>query len=240
MSRITPLLRALPRQSGAATSRAVHNSSPAQAAAAAAPRPPPRRIAVAAPRARPTPAPAAASKPAPAQQSFDNFDGIADDDFAPGPEVYDDYTPPAPAASPSRSNAKSTTSLPRTVPTSMNNVSPSPPLSSFPNDSYRPLPTTAAGDGIAGGLGDAVNDWSTSFAGLSQKPFDKEIANALLRPLTKEDVEVKPGEYILKVYRDQADDRWITISARDQVQAYIECSIWTRRMGSSSKGGNTC
>ena len=195
MSRITPLLRALPRQSGAATSRAVHNSSPAQAAAAAAPRPPPRRIAVAAPRARPTPAPAAASKPAPvAQQSFDNFDGIADDDFAPGPEAFDDYTPPAPAASPSRPSAKPTTSSPRTVPSSMNNVTPSPPLSSFPNDSYRPLPTTAAGDGIAGGLGDAVNDWSTSFAGLSQRPFDKEIANALLRPLTKEDVEVKPGE----------------------------------------------
>jgi hypothetical protein len=192
MSRLTPLLRALPRQSGSVTSRAIHNSSPAQAAAAAAPRPPPRRIAVAAPRARPTPAPAAKAAPAPvAQQSFDNFDGIADDDFAPAPEAFDDYTPPAAAPSPAR--PKATTSTPRTVPTSMNNVTPSPPLSSFPNDSYRPL--TAAGDGIAGGLGDAVNDWSTSFAGLSQRPFDKEIANALLRPLTKEDVEVKPGTY---------------------------------------------
>jgi hypothetical protein len=195
MSRITPLLRALPRQSGSVTSRAIHNSSPAQAAAAAAPRPPPRRIAVAAPRARPTPAPAAAvPKPVPAaQQSFDNFDGIADDDFAPAPEAFDAYTPPPAAPSPAR--PKATTSTPRTIPASMNNVTPSSPLSSFPNDSYRPLPTTAAGDGIAGGLGDAVNDWSTSFAGLSQRPFDKEIANALLRPLTKEDVEVKPGTY---------------------------------------------
>jgi hypothetical protein len=195
MSRITPLLRALPRQSGSVTSRAIHNSSPAQAAAAAAPRPPPRRIAVAAPRARPTPAPAAAvPKPVPAaQQSFDNFDGIADDDFAPAPEAFDAYTPPPAAPSPAR--PKATTSTPRTIPASMNNVTPSSPLSSFPNDSYRPLPTTAAGDGIAGGLGDAVNDWSTSFAGLSQRPFDKEIANALLRPLTKEDVEVKPGMY---------------------------------------------
>jgi len=199
MSRITPILRALPHQSGSAPARAIHSSPPAQAAAAAAPRPPPRRIAVAAPRARPTPAPAAAvPKPAPvAQQSFDNFDGIADNDFAPAPEAFDDYTPPA--AAPSSARPKSTTSTPRTVPTSMNNVTPSPPLSVFPNDSYRPLPTTAAGDGIAGGLGDAVNDWSTSFAGLSQRPFDKEIANALLRPLTKEDVEVKPGTYRLSV-----------------------------------------
>jgi hypothetical protein len=197
MSRITPFLRALPRSSGSTTSRAIHNSSLAQAAAAAAaPRPAPRRIAVAAPRARPTPAPvAAAPKVAPvAQQSFDNFDGIADEDFAPAPEAFDDYTPPA--ATPSSTRPKASTSTPRTVPASMkDNITPSPPLRSFPNDSYRPLPTTAAGDGIAGGLGDAVNDWSTSFAGLSQRPFDKEIANALLRPLTKEDVEVKPGTY---------------------------------------------
>jgi hypothetical protein len=198
MSRITPLLRALPRSSASATSRTIHTSSPAQAAAAAAPRPPPRRIAVAAPRVRPTPAPTPKAAPAPvAQQSFDNFDGIADEDFAPAPEAFDDYTSPAAAPSPAR--PKATTSTPRTVPASMNNVTPSPPLSAFPNDSYRPLPTTAAGDGIAGGLGDAVNDWSTSFAGLSQRPFDKEIANALLRPLTKEDVEVKPGMYLKSV-----------------------------------------
>jgi hypothetical protein len=73
----------------------------------------------------------------------------------------------------------------------MNNVTPSPPLRTFPNDTYRPLPTTAAGDGLAG---DNSNDWSTSFAGLSQKPFDKEVADALLKPLAKEDIEVKPGE----------------------------------------------
>jgi hypothetical protein len=74
----------------------------------------------------------------------------------------------------------------------MSNITPSPPLSAFPNDSYRPLPTTDAGDG----LGDGVNDWSTSFAGLSQRPFDKEVANALLRPLSKDDIEVKPGKYM--------------------------------------------
>jgi hypothetical protein len=95
---------------------------------------------------------------------------------------------------PSAARPKSSTSTPTRSVTGMNNVTPSPPLSAFPNDSYRPLPTTAAGDGIAGGLGDAVNDWSTSFSGLSQRPFDKQIADALLRPLSKEDVEVKPGE----------------------------------------------
>jgi len=199
MSRITPIIRALPRSSGSATSRAVHNTSPAYAAAVAAPRPPPRRIAVAAPRARPvSAAPAPATKPAPAaQQIFDSFDGIADDDFAPpATEAFDDYTPPA-AASPSTSRPKSsasTSARSTPAPAGMNNVTPSPPLSAFPNDSYRPLPTTAAGDGIAGGLGDNVNDWSTSFSGLSQRPFDKQIADALLRPLSKDDVEVKPGE----------------------------------------------
>nr|ODN91766.1 mitochondrial genome maintenance protein [Cryptococcus depauperatus CBS 7841] len=35
-------------------------------------------------------------------------------------------------------------------------------------------------------------DWSISFAGLSDKPFSKEIAGALLKPLTASDVEIKP------------------------------------------------
>jgi hypothetical protein len=196
MSRITPLLRVLPRSVGSTTSRAVHTSPPSHAAAATAPRPPPRRIAVAAtPRARPAPAaPAATPKPASvAQQSFDHFDGIAGEDFGgPATDAFDDYAPPA-AASPSASRSKASASTARSTPNGMSNVTPSPPLSTFPNDSYRPLPTTAAGDGIVGGLGDGVNDWSTSFAGLSQRPFDKEIANALLRPLSKDDVEVKPG-----------------------------------------------
>lgn len=37
-------------------------------------------------------------------------------------------------------------------------------------------------------------DWTTSFYGLSAKPFAKEVANVLLRPLTATDIEIKPGE----------------------------------------------
>lgn len=112
-------------------------------------------------------------------------------------ESIDDFAPPAPAArtkaapSSSSSSTFGSRSTPASTGTGMNNVTPSPPLRTFPNDTYRPLPTTAAGDGLAG---DNSNDWSTSFWGLSQKPFDKEVADALLKPLAKEDVEVKPGE----------------------------------------------
>ncbi|RXK40508.1 mitochondrial genome maintenance protein mgm101 [Tremella mesenterica] len=43
--------------------------------------------------------------------------------------------------------------------------------------------------------GEAIStgfDWSTSFRGLSEKPFPKEVANELLKPLHVDDVEVKP------------------------------------------------
>lgn len=207
MSRIIPACRAWSRTTSSVPSRSISSSTPSPAAAAAAPRPPPRRIAVAAAPRRTSPAATAApaaSAPKPTtstpQASFNDFDGIDAHDFDMPGEVIDDYTPPARAAAPSASASASTSrpkpSAPsRSAPVAgMNNVTPSPPLSTFPNDSYRPLPTTAAGDGLGSGLGDAVNDWSTSFAGLSQRPFDKEVADALLRPLSKDDVEVKPGE----------------------------------------------
>ncbi|KLT45804.1 mitochondrial genome maintenance MGM101 [Cutaneotrichosporon oleaginosum] len=37
-----------------------------------------------------------------------------------------------------------------------------------------------------------AHDWTTSFRGLSAAPFDKDVANALLKPLSPEDVEMKP------------------------------------------------
>jgi hypothetical protein len=42
----------------------------------------------------------------------------------------------------------------------------------------------------------AVEDWTTSFRGLSAAPFPKEVAEALLKPLQPEDVEMKPGEWL--------------------------------------------
>lgn len=189
MSRITPLARALPRQ----LSRSAHTTPIARAAAAPASsgssaRPvTPRRVAVPASAARtskPPPRPSAHVRPAPTVAPTTSAAPAAtandfDFDFPlPEAEPIQDYAPSKPAAVSSNPLG--------------GDISPSPPLTGFPNDTYRPLPTTAGGDGV--GLGDVTNDWSTSFAGLSQRPFDREVADALLRPLQKDDVEIKPGE----------------------------------------------
>ena len=91
----------------------------------------------------------------------------------------------------------------------------SPPLSSLPGEGYESLPdapsaplvadsasfgtasigassqstTAIPGESAGGGF-----DWSTSFRGLSERPFDKEVADALLKPLAPTDVEIKPGQ----------------------------------------------
>jgi hypothetical protein len=106
----------------------------------------------------------------------------------------------APAA-PSRAR-KSTSQAPYTpTPTA------SPPLTHLPNASYEPLPLATVGEAsrgsaavssrIQGEVSAPVGqDWSTSFQGLSEKPFAKEVAEALMRPLDARDIEVKPGELI--------------------------------------------
>jgi hypothetical protein len=45
----------------------------------------------------------------------------------------------------------------------------------------------------------AGNDWSKSFHGLSSKPFDKEVAQILMRPLNIKDIEIKPGAYAISL-----------------------------------------
>ena len=42
-------------------------------------------------------------------------------------------------------------------------------------------------------------DWTTSFYGLSAKPFAKEVADVLLRPLAPADIEIKPGKHLATV-----------------------------------------
>jgi hypothetical protein len=53
------------------------------------------------------------------------------------------------------------------------------------------------------------SDWSTSFYGLSSKPFDKEVAQILMRPLNIKDIEIKPGMCISSsdhgMYAEHAD-----------------------------------
>jgi hypothetical protein len=41
----------------------------------------------------------------------------------------------------------------------------------------------------------AGEDWTTSFYGLSAKPFSREVAEVLLRALSPSDIEIKPGQY---------------------------------------------
>jgi hypothetical protein len=53
-----------------------------------------------------------------------------------------------------------------------------------------PAPT-----GVPGEI--AAADWTTSFRGLSERPFEKEVAVALLKPLDHKDVEIKPGECLV-------------------------------------------
>jgi hypothetical protein len=108
----------------------------------------------------------------------------------------DDYAhlaPPAYARSTNRASSASGGSHHIEGPT----PTASPPLTSLPSKGYTPLPdaTTQRSPGISGEVSaPAGNDWSTSFQGLSERPFGKEVAEALLRPLDPEDVEVKPGE----------------------------------------------
>ncbi|WVQ84466.1 hypothetical protein IAT38_006618 [Cryptococcus sp. DSM 104549] len=180
-----------------APSRSLATSAPRFAAAAPA-TPAPTRFARRAPPARPattssstssTPAKPAYSRPAPARATPRPASSpVSDDPFAaaavaaPGEPVIGDYAQLA------------------------QNVSVSPPLSELPGESYVPLPSASTGRGPApissgfasiGGAGipgeaSVGMDWSTSFAGLSERPFSKEAAETLLRPLTEEDVEIKP------------------------------------------------
>jgi hypothetical protein len=73
----------------------------------------------------------------------------------------------------------------------------SPPLTSYPTaeSGYQPLPSAPVSKGVDGeaAVGDGASDWSSSFKGLSEKPFSKETAELLLAPLKPEDIEIKPG-----------------------------------------------
>ncbi|WVR00255.1 hypothetical protein IAU59_007398 [Kwoniella sp. CBS 9459] len=140
----------------------------------------------------------AAPAPAPAVSAQDALDDYVPDDFPlpPSQPQIDDYAhlAPSPPSSSSSSYAAPTAS---------------PPLTSLPGEGYQPLPTvqgsasaSAQGQGIQGEApvlpsssangAAAPEDWSTSFAGLSERPFDRETADALLKPLSPQDVEIKP------------------------------------------------
>ncbi|KAK9449076.1 putative mitochondrial genome maintenance protein [Limtongia smithiae] len=62
----------------------------------------------------------------------------------------------------------------------------SPPLLSLNDAPLAPLAAEAGDSGVDNG------DWSRSFAGLSEVPFPPEVANVLMAPIDKDDIEMKP------------------------------------------------
>jgi len=60
----------------------------------------------------------------------------------------------------------------------------SPPLTTYPSSSYKPLPSAP---------NDGQTDWATSFSGMSQVAFSPEAREILLQEVHTDDVECKPG-----------------------------------------------
>ncbi|KAH8930229.1 mitochondrial genome maintenance MGM101 [Atractiella rhizophila] len=98
------------------------------------------------------------------------------------------YTTAAPAATkPASANGATTAARPA----SYNNST-----TSFPARAEAKLPSaTYAVDAVSRENAEG-EDWSTSFYGLSQTPFEKEIADILLKPIDPADVEMKPDGLI--------------------------------------------
>jgi hypothetical protein len=68
------------------------------------------------------------------------------------------------------------------------------PLSTFPDENYTSLPDASGAPSIGGG-------WDTSFSGLSFQPFEKDVAEILLKEVTPAEIEVKPGESAVGIAR---------------------------------------
>jgi len=60
-------------------------------------------------------------------------------------------------------------------------------MNTFPDENYTSLPDASGTPNTGGG-------WDTSFSGLSFQPFDKEVADILLKEVTPAEIEVKPGK----------------------------------------------
>ncbi|KAL7418462.1 hypothetical protein Q5752_006920 [Cryptotrichosporon argae] len=136
-------------------------------------------------------APASAAS-APTPPSLD----IDIDDFPLPAAEIDDYAHLRPPAAPAPARRSSPAPAPAPE------IAVSPPLAALPDSTYTPLPSAPAlaPQAATGITGEAqalpgerrLDDWSTSFRGLSERPFDKDVAESLLRPLDPEDIEIKP------------------------------------------------
>lgn len=64
-------------------------------------------------------------------------------------------------------------------------------MNTFPDENYTSLPDASGTPNTGGG-------WDTSFSGLSFQPFDKEVADILLKEVTPAEIEVKPGKLSIR------------------------------------------
>lgn len=195
--------------------RTAYTRAPAAATAKAAPAPAP---------AAAQPAPAAVSFAEAAFDDFDDADFRLPDQQI--EDYAHLQRKPAPAPAPAAAAPASSTAGATSYAARRNLPAASPPLTTLPDAKYTPLPsapgpsTPPAGSGQLGNTvimdgyvfnggnpnpvpestrmpGEMVtDDWTTSFRGLSERPFDREVAEALLRPLHPDDVEIKPGKLL--------------------------------------------
>ena len=138
---------------------------------------------------------------------------------------------------------------PRSAPRSIDSaadVQVMPPLSQMPNESYEPLPDARRIPG------EARQSWGDSLDGMAAEPFPKEVAEALMKPLAPDMIEVKPGGFTACLHSHVAAQflplrisfhtsvgsgadslcRWYSIHARNQIPSYSESGVRTRRLGS--------
>ncbi|KAK8853198.1 hypothetical protein IAR55_003900 [Kwoniella newhampshirensis] len=134
-------------------------------------------------KAAPTPASASASAPRPIMDDFP-------DDFPPSlsdQSMIEDYSHLNPSPTSTSSSTSSDPSLGYSLPTiatSLNEIT-----SAGTSTSTSSIPGEVPAAPVMGKSGE---DWSISFSGLSERPFESEVAEKLLRPLSVDDVEVKP------------------------------------------------
>ncbi|KAK4685710.1 hypothetical protein P7C73_g4434, partial [Tremellales sp. Uapishka_1] len=170
------------RRASLTLGRSISTTSSRFAAAAAAPAVAPRTFTrkTAVPATSPTRAGAVKAKPAsrPLPPIEDDYPAFDPDDFPAPLAGIEDYSHLAPSSKPA------SVSAPTSTPT------PSAPLTALPDKSYKPLPSPAVTASIPGEA--KSSDWSISFQGLSERPFEKEVAAQLLKPLAAEDIELKP------------------------------------------------
>jgi hypothetical protein len=146
----------------------------------------------------------------------------AANDLPPPPPSFEEISGlPRAASTPASSASKFSRPTPGQTPPA--------PLTTFPDENYPGLPNVEGAD------------WSTSFSGLSAQPFDEKAAAILLKPVTPDEIEVKPGMSLSPVSAvcgkaecAQLTSRWYPVHARNPISASFESGVRTWRLGTGT------